>query len=268
VGSDSRHTLEGGVDAEAERVETSLGSGADIRVIDDEFKLGGLLAGHTLEGQVGSGRRRVNKESKGRVRLVQFDIGVSDTDVGLWRIASRTADNGGVVLEVLGKVNGRRLAGENLGVKSRALGNFHDSKDGGVAKVHVDARVPASVVHTHIRIHALVGYHDDVGLGVLLHLILLAAVGVGLLRHSLHGRLRLGLGLLGLLLLLLRLLREGGQGVAHVVEERGEVGRSQEHAGEVVQAGIFFVESAVLETHFMGLVGAGGHLAFELTNVF
>jgi hypothetical protein len=79
----------------------------------------------------------------------------------------------------------------------------------------------------------------------------------------------LGLGLLGLLLLLLlRLLGEGGQGVAHVVEERGEVGRSQEHAGQVVKAGIFFVESAVLETRFMGLVGAGSHLAFELTNVF
>jgi hypothetical protein len=46
------------------------------------------------------------------------------------------------------------------------------------------------------------------------------------------------------------------------------VGRSQEHSGEVVQASIFFVESAVLQTHFMGLVGAGGHLAFELTNVF
>jgi hypothetical protein len=90
------------------------------------------------------------------------------------------------------------------------------------------------------------------------------------LGHSLHGRLRLRLGLLRLLLLLLLLglLGKCGERVTHIVEERGEVGRSEEHASQVVQAGILFVKSTVLETYFVGLVGTGSDLAFELTDVF
>jgi hypothetical protein len=70
--------------------------------------------------------------------------------------------------------------------------------------------------------------------------------------------------------LLLRLLRGGHlrwEGVGHVVQEAGKVGRAQEHAGQVVQAGVLLVESTILETQLVSLVGAGGNLTFELTDV-
>jgi hypothetical protein len=93
---------------------------------------------------------------------------------------------------------------------------------------------------------------------------LLATVGIVLLGHGLHVRLGCGLLrlllLLGLLLLLLRTL--------HLVQEVGEVGRSEKHTGQVVKTGVLLVESTVLETGLVGLVGAGSDLTLKLANVF
>jgi hypothetical protein len=57
-------------------------------------------------------------------------------------------------------------------------------------------------------------------------------------------------------------------GALHLVQEVGEVGGSEEHAGQVVQTGVLLVESAVLEADFVGLIGTGSDLTFELADVF
>jgi hypothetical protein len=70
--------------------------------------------------------------------------------------------------------------------------------------------------------------------------------------------------------LLLRLLRSGHlrwEGVGHVVQEVGEVGRAQKHACQVVEAGILLVESTVFKAQLVSLVSAGCDLRLELTNV-
>lgn len=55
--------------------------------------------------------------------------------------------------------------------------------------------------------------------------------------------------------------------VGYLVQEFGEVRRSQKHASQVVQAGVIVVKSTVLKASLVGLVGAGGDFTLKLTDV-
>jgi hypothetical protein len=102
----------------------------------------------------------------------------------------------------------------------------------------------------------------------LLHLELLGTRSAGLLGDGgWHGGLRGSLLRLDLLLRLLWGGHLGWEGIGHVVQEVGKLGRAQEHAGQVVETGILLVEGTVLETQLVSLVGAGRNLALKLTNV-
>lgn len=83
VGCDSRDTLEGSVNAVAEGVEGSLSRIANFGVINDESELSRLLGRDTFKDDISSGGRRIDKESKGRIRLIDLDIGVGNTNVRL-----------------------------------------------------------------------------------------------------------------------------------------------------------------------------------------
>jgi len=72
---------------------------------------------------------------------------------------------------------------------------------------------------------------------------------------------------LNLLLRLLRRAHLGWEGIGHVVQEGGEVGRAQEHASQIVEAGVLFKEGAVLETQLVSLIRPGCDLALKLANV-
>lgn len=86
VGGDKRHPVKGGFDAGAEGVEAGVSDGGSLGGIHNKLVVGNRLLGlHTLENEIRRGRRhgRVNKESKGRIGLVNLNIGVGDTDVRL-----------------------------------------------------------------------------------------------------------------------------------------------------------------------------------------